>query len=145
MYNVNRMDAYFRGELDKFIKVTENHTRKENTLLIHCPCRVFGNLKVFRDPTTIRSHVIVSGFVKDYMIWKNMARWMFPLRRIIHWIKSYMVMISADFLMLIMIIAEITMVSALMMERVYSIVMMSMMTGPLIVIVVKMNLTTEIF
>ena len=28
MYNANRMDAYFRGELDKFIKVTENHARK---------------------------------------------------------------------------------------------------------------------
>jgi len=48
------------------------------------------------------------------------------------------------FFMLIMILAEMTMVSALMMERVYSIVMMSM-TGPLIVIVVKMNLTMEIF
>ena len=74
-----------------------------------------------------------------------MARWMFPLRRIIHWMKLYKVMILADFLMLIMIMAEMTMVSALMMERVYSIVMMSTMTGPLIVIVVKMNLTAKIF
>ena len=71
MYNANRMDAYFRGELDKFIKVAENHARKENTVLIHCPCRVCGNLKVFSEPTTIRSHVIVSAFVKDYTIWKK--------------------------------------------------------------------------
>src|SRR6185437_6075507 len=71
MYNVNRMDAYFCGELDKFIKVAENHARKENTMLIHCPYRVCGNLKVFSEPTTIRSHVIVSGFVKDYTIWKK--------------------------------------------------------------------------
>ena len=71
MYNANRMDAYFRRELDKFIKVAENHARKENTVLIHCLCRVYENLKVFSEPTTIRSHVIVSGFVKDYTIWKK--------------------------------------------------------------------------
>ena len=65
------MDAYFHGELDKFIKVAENHARKEDTVLIHCPCRVCGNLKVFSEPTTIRSHVIVSDFVKDYTIWKK--------------------------------------------------------------------------
>ena len=39
--------------------------------MIHCPCRACGNLKVFSDPTTIRSHVMVSGFVKDYTIWKK--------------------------------------------------------------------------
>ena len=71
MYNANRMDAYFRRELDKFIKVAENHARKENTVLIHCLCRVYENLKVFSEPTTIRSHVIVRGFVKDYMVWKQ--------------------------------------------------------------------------
>ena len=62
MYNANRMDTYFRGELAKFIKVAENHANRMNTVLIHCPCRVCGNLKVFSEPTTIRSHVIASGF-----------------------------------------------------------------------------------
>ena len=71
MYIANRMNAYFRGELDKFIKVAENHTRKEKTQLIHCPCRACGNLIVFSNPTTIKSHVMVSGFVKDYTIWKK--------------------------------------------------------------------------
>ena len=28
-------------------------------------------MKVFSDSTTIRSHMIVSGFVKDYTIWKK--------------------------------------------------------------------------
>ena len=32
MYNVNKMDAYFRGELDKFIKVIENHEERRR----HC-------------------------------------------------------------------------------------------------------------
>ena len=52
MYNANMMDTYFHGDLDKFIKVTKNHARKENTVLIHRPCRVYGNLKVFSEPTT---------------------------------------------------------------------------------------------
>ena len=71
MYNANRLDTYFRGELDKFIKVAENRARKENTQLIHFLCRACRNLKVFSDPTTIRSHVMVSCFVKDYTIWKK--------------------------------------------------------------------------
>ena len=71
MYNENGMDTYFCGELDKFIKVAENHARKKNTVLIHCLCRVCGDLKVFSEPTIIRWHVIVSGFVKDYTIWKK--------------------------------------------------------------------------
>jgi hypothetical protein len=31
MYNAKRMDAYFRGELNKFIQVAENHARNEKT------------------------------------------------------------------------------------------------------------------
>jgi len=46
--------------------------------------------------------------------------------------------------MLIVIFTEMMMVSTLMMEHVDSIVMVSM-TGPSIVIVVKMNLMMEIF
>ena len=69
-YNANRTNIYFRGELVKFIKVAENHTRNEKTWLIHCPSRICMNLKVFSDPTIIRSPVMVSDFVKGYMTWK---------------------------------------------------------------------------
>ena len=80
MYNANRMDEYFRGELDKFIKVAENHARKEKTRLIHYPCRGCGNLRIFSDPTTIRLDVVVSGFVKDYTIWKKHGDLDAPIR-----------------------------------------------------------------
>ena len=46
-------------------------TRNEKTQWIHCPCKKCKNLRVFNDPTTIRSHVMVCGFVKDYTIWKK--------------------------------------------------------------------------
>ena len=70
-YNANRTNIYFRGELVKFIKVAENHAGNEKTWLIHCPSRICMNLKVFSDPTIIRSPVMVSDFVKDYTIWKK--------------------------------------------------------------------------
>ena len=38
---------------------------------MRCPCYDYKNLRVFSDSTTIRSHVIVRGFVKDYMVWKQ--------------------------------------------------------------------------
>ena len=39
MYKAKRTELYFRGELDKFIKVAENHARNEKTQWIHCPCK----------------------------------------------------------------------------------------------------------
>jgi hypothetical protein len=68
MYNAKRMNAYFHGQLNKFIQIAENHTRNKKTQLMHCPCNACKNLRVFSDPTTIRSHVMVSGFVKHYKI-----------------------------------------------------------------------------
>ena len=71
MYNAKRTHAYFHGELNKFIQVAENHVRNEKTQLMRCPCYNYKNLRVFNDSTTIRSYVIVRGFVKDYMVWKE--------------------------------------------------------------------------
>ena len=70
MYNSRRTNAYFCGEFNDFIQVAKNHTRNEKTQMIHCPWKAYRNLRIFNDPTTIRSHVLVSGFVKDYIIWK---------------------------------------------------------------------------
>ena len=70
MYNAKRTDAYFRGALNKFIQVVENHARNEKTKFMRCPSNAYKNLRIFSDPTTIRSHMMVSGFVKDYTIQK---------------------------------------------------------------------------
>ena len=71
MYKAQRTDAYFRGQLDKFIQVAKNHARIEKTQLIHCLCRPCKNMRVFSDATIIRSHVLISGFVDNYMIWNK--------------------------------------------------------------------------
>ena len=39
--------------------------------MIHCPCRTCKNLRVFSDTTIVRSHVLISGFVDNYMIWNK--------------------------------------------------------------------------
>ena len=71
MYNAKRTDAYFCRELNKFVQLAENHARNEKTKFMRCPCNACKKLRIFSDPTTIRSHVMVSGFVKDYTIWKE--------------------------------------------------------------------------
>ncbi|RLN12218.1 hypothetical protein C2845_PM09G13660 [Panicum miliaceum] len=69
MYKARRNDAYFCGELDKFIQAVENHARNEKTHMIPCLCKTCKNVEVFSDITTIRLHVLVGGFVKNYIIW----------------------------------------------------------------------------
>ena len=68
---MQKRNAYFHEELNKFIQVVKNHSRNEKTQLMHCPCNDCKNLRVFSDPTIIKSHVMVRGFVKDYTIWNK--------------------------------------------------------------------------
>jgi hypothetical protein len=69
MCKARRTDAYLRGELNKFIQAMENHARNEKPQMILCPCKTCKNMRVFTDTTTIRLHVLVGGFIEDYMIW----------------------------------------------------------------------------
>jgi hypothetical protein len=63
------MEAYFLGELNKFIQSAEKHARIEKTHRIPCQCKTCMNMRVFSNTTIIRSHVLVGGFVDNYMIW----------------------------------------------------------------------------
>jgi len=71
---------YFRGEVDKFNEAVENHTRIEKTQLIHCPCRTCNNMRVYSDTAIIRLHVLMSGFLDNYMIWNKHGEEAPPLR-----------------------------------------------------------------
>ena len=71
MYKARRTDTYFREQLNKFIQAAENHARIEKTHLTHCPCKPCKNMRVFSNKTIIRSHVLISGFVDNYMIWNK--------------------------------------------------------------------------
>ena len=71
MYKARRTDAYFCGEVDKFIQAAENHVKIEKTQMIHCRCRTCKNMRVFTYTTIIRSHVLICSFVNNYMIWNK--------------------------------------------------------------------------
>ena len=71
MYKARRTDAYFCGEVNKFVQAAENHARIEKTQIIHCPCKTCKNLRAFSDTTIIRLLVLISGFVDNYMIWNK--------------------------------------------------------------------------
>jgi hypothetical protein len=71
MFGSLRFTAGFREEVDKFIEAAEKHaaTLTQNNGTIICLCFDCKNLMAFSDVSTIRSHLIVRGFVPDYTVW----------------------------------------------------------------------------
>jgi hypothetical protein len=71
MYGSLRFMIGFREEVDKFIEAVEKHAAAltENNGTIICPCLDCKNLIAFSDVSTIRSHLIMRGFVPDYTVW----------------------------------------------------------------------------
>jgi len=71
MYGWSRVDEGFHEEVDKFIEVTEKHasTLTYNKDTIICPYKDCKNLMAFADVGTIKSHLIMRGFVPDYTVW----------------------------------------------------------------------------
>ena len=71
MYGSLRFKAGFHEEVDKFIEATKKHatTLKENNDTIICSCKDYKNHMVWIDVTIIRSHLIMRGFVGDYIVW----------------------------------------------------------------------------
>jgi hypothetical protein len=73
MYGWSRIDEGFRDEVDKFIEAAEKHaltlTHYKDTII--CPCKDCKNLMAFADLNTIRSHLIMRGFVPNYTVWTH--------------------------------------------------------------------------
>ncbi|WVZ83385.1 hypothetical protein U9M48_030543 [Paspalum notatum var. saurae] len=69
MYNWPRMERPYRDEVDKFIEAAKKDAITKQVKGICCPCKNYKNTKVWTDPTDIRSHLIIAGFVKDYSVW----------------------------------------------------------------------------
>jgi hypothetical protein len=68
IYKARRTDAYFCGELNKFIQTAENHVRNKKTQRIPYPCKTCKNMRLFSNTTTIRSHELVGGFLENYTL-----------------------------------------------------------------------------
>ena len=55
--------------MNGFIEAAKRHLLIKHTKDISCPCFDYRNRIVCRDPNTIRSHLVRSGFVENYTTW----------------------------------------------------------------------------
>jgi hypothetical protein len=71
MYGWSRVDEDFYEEVDKFIKAAKKHASmlRYNKNTIICPCKDCKNRILFADVDTIKSHLVMRGFVPDYTVW----------------------------------------------------------------------------
>jgi hypothetical protein len=71
MYGWSRINEGFYEEVDKFIKSAKKHasTLRYNKDTIICPFKDCKNRIVFADVDTIKSHLVMRGFVPDYTVW----------------------------------------------------------------------------
>ena len=71
MYGSLRWKPGFREEVDKFIEAAKNHamTLTQNKDSIICLCHDCKNHIAWRDVDIIISHLIMWGFVEDYIVW----------------------------------------------------------------------------
>ena len=71
MYVSLRFKAGFHEEVDKFIEAAEKHatTWTENKDTIICPYKYCKKCMTWTDVTIIISHLIMWGFIEDYIVW----------------------------------------------------------------------------
>jgi hypothetical protein len=71
MYGWSRIDEGFREEVDKFIVAAEKHasTLTYNKNITICPYKDCKNHMAFADVDTIKSHLVMRGFVPEYTVW----------------------------------------------------------------------------
>ena len=79
MYGWLRFKAGFYEEMDKFIEAAQKHatTLTENNDIIICPYKDCKNRMAWIDVTIIISHLIMRGFVEDYI----MVKWLLLMMR----------------------------------------------------------------
>ncbi|XP_071700146.1 uncharacterized protein [Rutidosis leptorrhynchoides] len=69
MYEILRSSHEFLTELSEFMKVADaDRVRKQNKK-VSCPCKKCQNFKAYADVRMISQHLIVNGFVDEYICW----------------------------------------------------------------------------
>jgi len=66
MYNDDRCSEEFINDVDYFLSVAETNKRDG---FMCCPCAVCKNLTEYSNLRTLRSHLLKSGFVPNYICW----------------------------------------------------------------------------
>jgi hypothetical protein len=69
MYQINRVsDPWYLAEVRKFIAAAKTHRERLKRTTTICLCSDCKNMKAYED-STVQSHLIRFGFVKDYTVW----------------------------------------------------------------------------
>lgn len=71
MYGSLRCTKDFLSNLNGFIEAAEKNAADRGETEIRCPCVDCKNIWGFHDMGTIKSHLLIRGFVKDYTIWTS--------------------------------------------------------------------------
>jgi hypothetical protein len=72
MYESGDVLAHFKG-VSIFLEVAAQHTTSEKGEAIYCPCKVCNNnmIYMYKDCEIIREHLVRSGFMDNYFIWRK--------------------------------------------------------------------------
>ena len=71
MYTKRRHEASYIQDMNGFIEVAKRYALIKQTNDIYCLRCDCQNRIVYRDPNTIRSHLVRRGFMENYEIWDH--------------------------------------------------------------------------
>lgn len=65
--NLSLTDIQYIKDVKTFIDAAKVHARVGN--VIFCPCKDCNNVRKILNPETIRSHLVMRGFMPNYVVW----------------------------------------------------------------------------
>lgn len=71
MYHMPRFLVPYTDKVSKFNDIAKTHAENNNTTEIHCLCADHKNEKVRIDVTEVMKHLVIRGFMDDYIIWTH--------------------------------------------------------------------------
>jgi hypothetical protein len=71
MYHMPRFLASYTYEVSKFYDIAKAHAENNNMTEIYCLCADHRNEKVRIDVTEVMKHLVIRGFIDDYVIWTH--------------------------------------------------------------------------
>jgi hypothetical protein len=69
MYDLARIDPMYLENVRQFVEETKMHANRQNKNNIFCPCVDCENKITWLDSKIVESHLIKSGFKRNYIVW----------------------------------------------------------------------------
>jgi hypothetical protein len=69
MYDLARIDPMYLKNVRQFVEEAKRHANRQNKNDIFYPCVDYENKIAWPDPKVVQSHLINSGFKRNYTLW----------------------------------------------------------------------------